>query len=141
MNPAFTVRPARPDDREPVLVFCRETWGPGSRDYLEETWEPWLHSDAGRLVVADSGDQPIGVCFVRLVSKEEAYLQGMRVHPGHRRRRVATQLARYCLNYAAGQGRHLVRLATAEENLGAKRAAEGLGFRWAATFGVFFSDC
>lgn len=137
MGSAFTVRPARPSDREPVLAFCRDTWGPGSRDYLEETWEPWLRSDAGRLAVADDGDQPIGVCFVRLVSEEETYLQGMRVHPDHRRRGVATQLARYCLDYAAGQGRRVVRLATAEENLGARRAAEGLGFRWVATFGVW----
>ncbi|MBI3989884.1 MAG: GNAT family N-acetyltransferase [candidate division NC10 bacterium] len=137
MGPVFTVRPARPDDREPVLAFCRDIWGPGSGDYLEETWEPWLRSDTGRLVVADAGDQPIGVCFVRLVSGWEAYLQGMRVHPDHRRRGVATELARYCLDYAVGQGRHVVRLATAEENLAARRAAEGLGFRWVVTFGVW----
>lgn len=137
MGRTFTVRPARPDDREPVLAFCRDIWGPGSGDYLEETWEPWLQSDQGCLAVADNGDLPIGVCFVRLVSKVEAYLEGMRVHPDHRQRGVATQLTRYCLDYAASQGRCVIRLATAEENLGAKQVAGRLGFRWVATFGVW----
>src|SRR5712692_1712753 len=76
------VRPARPEDREAVLAFCRQTWEWG--DYIEYVWDEWLHDARGVLFVVTVEGKPAGVANMRMLNETDAWLEGMRVDPAHR---------------------------------------------------------
>ncbi|MFQ6058996.1 MAG: GNAT family N-acetyltransferase [Anaerolineae bacterium] len=132
MREEIEIRPARAEDREPVLAFCQHTfeWG----DYIGQVWDRWLTDPQGKMFVATLADRPIGICHVALLSSREAWLEGARVDPGHRRQGVATALTLRCLEYARQEGRQVALLATEAENHAARGAVEGLGFRPRTTF-------
>ena len=56
-----------------------------------------------------------------MLSPGEAWLEGARVHPDHRRRGIGSLLNRAGLDWAASRGARVARLATEEENSGARR--------------------
>jgi len=78
------IRKAKRDDRQAVLEFCKDTfpWG----DYISDVWGIW-ESDGG-LYVLEMEDAVVGVYHVALLQKE-AWLEGMRVHPNHRKKGLA----------------------------------------------------
>lgn len=84
------VREARPEDKEPVLEFTKNTWERG--DYIHFVWDRWLNDPHGLLLVADIGGDPIGLLHVRFMPDNSAWLEGLRVHPNYRRRGIATKL-------------------------------------------------
>src|SRR5258708_21232622 len=73
------IRPARPEDREAVLAFSAHTWEWG--DYIEYVWDEWLHDPQGMLFVATSDGQPVGIGHMRMLTKTEAWLEGLRICP------------------------------------------------------------
>ncbi|MDE1863140.1 MAG: GNAT family N-acetyltransferase [Thaumarchaeota archaeon] len=81
------IRKAKRDDRQAVLEFCKDTfpWG----DYISDVWGIW-ESDGG-LYVLEMEDAVVGVYHVALLQKE-AWLEGMRVHPNHRKKGLGTAM-------------------------------------------------
>ncbi len=122
------IRPARPEDREPVLAFCQDTWGPGSGDYIEQAWESWLADPGVQLFAVQEAAIPVGILCVRFLNTEEAWLQGLRIHPQHRRHGLARALTLTALDAVRAQGCRSVRLATAADNAGGRAVSEGVGF-------------
>lgn len=110
-----TVRSARAEDREPVLAFCRTTWAWGE-DYIARVWDEWLDNPNGRLFVATFTGQPVGIFHVRMLTKTDAWLEGMRVDPEYRRQGVATALYRAALLEAMQRGASYARLITESTN-------------------------
>ncbi|MBX5450565.1 GNAT family N-acetyltransferase [Thermogemmatispora sp.] len=106
----FEVRPARPEDRETVLAFCAHTWEWG--DYIAEAWDGWLADQQGRLFVATSNGQAVGLLHLRMLNEYEAWLEGLRVDPAYRRQGVASALHQVALTEAMRLGARTVRLLT-----------------------------
>jgi GNAT superfamily N-acetyltransferase len=90
MSAKVQVRKAWQEDREGILAFCKRTfeWG----DYIGDVWDKWLHDPAGPLFVALIDDQPAGVGKLTMISKTEAWLEGLRVNPAFRGHGVAQAL-------------------------------------------------
>src|SRR5436853_4874457 len=91
--PETEIRPARPEDREAVLAFCKHTWEWG--DYIEYVWDEWLHDPQGVLFVATIDGRPVAISHLRMLSPTstpEAWLEGMRVDPAHRHQGLAIAL-------------------------------------------------
>lgn len=90
------VRRVREGDRGFVLGYCQDTFGWG--DYIGDVWDDW-QSDGGFLACEDcapassSPPGPVGVCHMHM-SPGQAWIEGIRVHPQHRRRGIATFLVR-----------------------------------------------
>ena len=90
------IRGVRKEDQGFVLGYCRDTfdWG----DYIGNVWNDW-QSDGEFLVcegsapAASSPPRPVGICHVHM-SPGQAWIEGIRVHPQHRRRGIATRLVR-----------------------------------------------
>ncbi len=90
------IRGVRKEDQAFVLGYCRDTfdWG----DYIDNVWNDW-QSDGEFLVCEDrapadsSPPRPVGICHVHM-SPGQAWIEGIRVHPQHRRRGIATRLVR-----------------------------------------------
>jgi ribosomal protein S18 acetylase RimI-like enzyme len=124
---AFTVRPARADDKATVLTFCERTyeWG----DYVPLVWDDWLEHEQGRLLVATCDNRTVAVANVTLLTPTEAWLQGLRVDPQYRRRGLAHQMLRHCLNAARQSGATVARLATSSRNRAMQKTTERAGMQ------------
>src|SRR5438477_7266508 len=96
------VRPAREDDREPVLAFCARTWDDG--DYIQYVWDDWLADTSGALLVATLAGRPVGLTHLRMMSPDEAWIEGVRVNPETRRQGVARKLTSRTLATAHERG-------------------------------------
>jgi GNAT superfamily N-acetyltransferase len=135
------VRRARPGDTRAVLDFTRATWD--GWDYVPSVWHDWLEASDGVLLVAVpnaahqldlfgralTGERPVGIARVAMLSPDEAWLEGLRVDPGVRNRGVARLLHGACLVWARAQGATSVRYATGQGNEGSHRLGTRHGFR------------
>lgn len=137
--PDFTVRPARADDRDAVVAFCRQTWDFG--DYIDQVWDRWLADpETLLLVIADGDDRPVGLGQVRIVSPGDAWLEGLRVDPAVRRQGLARLIAEAVVRLARERGVHEVRFATLATNEPMHHLAPQLGFRRVGVFTFWQAD-
>nr|MDA8217832.1 GNAT family N-acetyltransferase [Dehalococcoidales bacterium] len=134
-QPQIVVRPARPEDRGPVLAFSVNTFSWG--DYLEQVWDQWFVDPKGQLFVAVADGLPIGVEHVTFVGEGEAWLQGLRVDPAFRQKGVGTTLTKETIRFAVDHGAHVVRFFTAVGNTPIERMMGHLGFQPVTTFSYF----
>jgi ribosomal protein S18 acetylase RimI-like enzyme len=112
--PQREIRPARAEDREPVLAFCTETWEWG--DYIERVWDKWLYDPNGRLFVATVDERPVGMSHMRMLDNTEVWLEGVRVDPAYRRMGLAIALNRAMLLEAMRHGATVARLTVDAQN-------------------------
>ena len=120
--PQIEIRSARPEDRDAVLAFCTQTWDWG--DYIEYVWDEWLHDPNGVLFVATTDGQPVGIGHMRMLTPTEAWLEGMRVDPAHRRQGLAAAISNEMLAEAMRRGAKVARLITESTNSGSIRMLE-----------------
>ncbi|MBA3307625.1 MAG: GNAT family N-acetyltransferase [Chloroflexi bacterium] len=145
---SITVRRARADDKEAVLSFATRTWD-GS-DYIPDVWERWLAATDGVLLVATAGGaastavggrrpvdadgapleaaRAVAVARLTMLSRDEAWLEGIRVDPRVRGMGVATDFQVAELRWAAAHGVRVVRYATGPDNEGSHRLGARHGF-------------
>jgi len=142
----IVVRRARPGDADAILSFTRTTWD--GWDYIPLVWHAWLAAADGVLLVATprppgpgkppeldrfgrvlSPDRPIAMTRMTMLSSDEAWLEGLRVDPGVRNRRVGSLIHAASMTWARANGARTVRYATGERNEGSHRIGDRLGFR------------
>ena len=81
------IRSAKEGDRDMVLEFCRETFSWG--DYIADVWDKWKSS--GGLYVCEQNCLVVGVYHIAFLTGE-FWLEGMRVHPEHRKKGLGTKM-------------------------------------------------
>ena len=89
----------------------------------------WVRDHRGRLWVAVLEGRVVGVAKLTLGRGGEAWLHGLRVHPDHRRRGIATALLEHRLARARRLGASVARLDTSEDNAAVQRLMRHYGFR------------
>ena len=114
-----------------MLAFCKDTWSWG--DYIEYTWDDWLHNPDGRLFVATVNGQVAGIVHVRMLTAIDAWLQGLRVAPQFRRQGLAEELNNAALLEAMQRGAKYVRLLIGSDNTASIRVAGRLFMRQVAS--------
>jgi ribosomal protein S18 acetylase RimI-like enzyme len=119
-------RLAREDDRGAVLAFCARTWDDG--DYIQYVWEDWLRDASGALLVATLAGRPVGLAHLRMMSADEAWIEGVRVDPEARRRGVARVLISRTLVTAHERGATVARYFTSSDNVPSQQLFDRFGF-------------
>jgi ribosomal protein S18 acetylase RimI-like enzyme len=122
----LVVRPARAEDREAILAFCVGIWDGG--DYIPYVWDAWLADARGALLVAAADGRPVGLIHVRMVSDEEAWLEGIRVDPAARRQGVGGAMTSRALVVARDRGASVARLMTSAGNVASQALVARFGF-------------
>ncbi len=129
------VRSAQPEDKDPVLAFCSNTWDWG--DYIDRVWDDWLIDPQGELFVAVTDGQPTGVAHLRMVNTTDAWLEGLRVDPKYRQQGIAKALNMAMLEGAMRRGATSARLVTESTNTGAIHLMDNIHMRHVGAFAPF----
>jgi ribosomal protein S18 acetylase RimI-like enzyme len=134
MPAGYSIRPAEEADKPAVAAFTENTFSWG--DYVADSWEKWLAEPAGMLLVAHTADTGavVGVVNAVIVAAGQAWLEGARVHPEHRRRGIADDLNRAAVAWARSSGASIARLGVEAANEAPRRQVERLGYRPAGRF-------
>jgi ribosomal protein S18 acetylase RimI-like enzyme len=129
------VRPAKPEDKAPLMSFIRDVWG--GQDYIPFVWDQWLRNKQGRMFVVEADGTPVGMNRVRFLEDGSAWFEGARVHPGFRGRGLASMLGENSMRFAVARGVRVFRLTSGSRNDAAHRQIWRMGFREAARFSVY----
>jgi len=119
-------RPALPQDTQDVMELTSKIWE--GEDYVPYVWDEWLADYAGFLAVCEYGGKVIGLGKLTLLTGDQWWLEGLRVHPGYEGRGIASHLNDYILNFWDEKGNGIVRLATASKREKVKHLSEKRGF-------------
>jgi GNAT superfamily N-acetyltransferase len=125
------VRQARHGDRDDVAAISERTWPErDGDDYLADVFADWVDGDGPdqRTFVAETDAGIVGVVQAVRLSPYEAWYQGMRVHPDHRRRGVSDALNRACVEWSRDRGATVGRLMVFSWNTSGLGAARAKGF-------------
>lgn len=131
----IAVRPAREEDREQVLTFCAHTWEWG--DYIERTWNDWLHNANGLLLVLHVDERPAGIIHMRMLTTIDAWLEGLRVDPEFRGHGYAKMLHEEATLEAMRRGAKYIRLIIESGNASSQHVAKTEHMRPVGAFALY----
>jgi GNAT superfamily N-acetyltransferase len=122
------IRPARKSDKDEILSFCMNSFSWG--DYIERVWDYWYAEEDGRLFIVESGGEKIAMSHVALCPTGRCiWLEGIRVHPAHRRSHIATLLITKMLEYGRRRGAWQASAIVDTTNFASQRLMERSGFK------------
>ena len=87
------IREATDSDKFSILKFCKDTFSWG--DYIEQVWDFWIFE--GSLFVYEK-QFPIGICHA-FYSKDQIWIEGIRIDPDFRKQKIASQLVKQAESY------------------------------------------
>jgi GNAT superfamily N-acetyltransferase len=130
---AYHIRPGRLEDVAAITPWTSDTFSWG--DYVPERLPSWLEDrDSTVLVATDDDDIPVALVHVTMRSPTEGWIEGARVHQAHRRMGLGKALNDSGVHWARSRGGRVMRLATEEGNVAARRQVESLGYREVSTW-------
>jgi GNAT superfamily N-acetyltransferase len=121
------IRRATPADIPLIAEWTAHTfdWGDYVPDYLAQ----WIDNPASEVIVAELDGDVIGTVTGTMVSSREAWAQGIRVHPDHRRKGIATAISAVLWDWARQRGATVARLAVDDSNTASQAQVMSMGFR------------
>jgi N-acetylglutamate synthase-like GNAT family acetyltransferase len=124
----ITIRPAKKSDKDEILSFCINTFSWG--DYINRVWDYWYAEKNGQLFVVESSGEKIAMSHVAICPEGKGiWLEGIRVHPDHRRSYIATMLLAKMLEYGRQKGAREASAVVDATNLASQSMMEKNGFR------------
>lgn len=138
MEDHLNIRPAQAGDRDAMERICAHTfdWG----DYIPNVWDEWLADDQGLVVVGELAGCVVALGKITFHTPEQAWLQGLRVDPDHRRRGIASAFHEYSLSYARERGARVARLGTGHHNTPVHAIAARSGMERIVRYVVWFAE-
>jgi ribosomal protein S18 acetylase RimI-like enzyme len=122
------IRPARRSDKDEILSFCINTFSWG--DYINRVWDYWYAEKNGQIFVVESGGEKIAMSHVAICPEGKGiWLEGVRVHPDHRRSHIATMLLAKMLEYGRHKGVRDASAIVGVTNLASQGMMEKNGFK------------
>lgn len=131
---SLRIRKATKNDKDLILAFCQNTFSWG--DYIASVWDMWFKE--GQLVVIEDNGTPLGMCHAHL-SKNQVWIEGLRVNPSFRRHGLATSLVNHLEKYAMRKGSKVSRMLIAQENKVSLRLARSLGYRIESKWWLYYT--
>jgi [ribosomal protein S18]-alanine N-acetyltransferase len=124
-------------DLDGILAVDAATFDrPWTRAMYE--WE-WTHSDVARFHVARHAGTVIAYCAGWVIF-DELHINNLAVDPSWRRRGVASELLRFVLQEAAGEGATRATLEVRRSNEAARHLYERFGFSFAGVRTAYYRE-
>jgi GNAT superfamily N-acetyltransferase len=118
------IRKARLHDKKPILNFCQKTFSWG--DYIANVWDSWFSK--GNLIVIELDGKAIGICNISF-SKNQIWLEGLRINPKFRRRGYGKRLIIKAEKIAKKTRKKISRMLIAQQNTKSLSLAKSLGYK------------
>ncbi|HEV2226533.1 MAG TPA: GNAT family N-acetyltransferase [Nitrososphaerales archaeon] len=131
----FRIRPARAEDKVPLMSFIKDVWA--GHDYIPEMWDDWLGDPTGRVFVVEVGGVPVGMNHLKFLEDGSAWFEGVRVHPDYRGRGLASMLGENSMRIARDKGVEIFRLTSGSHNKIAHRHIARIKFAEVARFSAY----
>ncbi|WIV65729.1 GNAT family N-acetyltransferase [Natrialbaceae archaeon AArc-T1-2] len=137
---SLEIRRATHDDYEAVVELTSDVWADRGGDYIPRIYHDWLEDDDEphrKTLLAEVDGEVAGLVQAVMLSSDEAWFQGMRVAPEHRRVGVSERLNDACFAWARERDATVGRIIVFSWNVAALGAARAGGyepvteFRWA----------
>lgn len=128
---AATIRPARPDDYEPLLslwLACDLPVRPRGRE-SPEAFARQLASPVCRLFVAEADGRLVGAVLASHDARK-GWVNRLAVHPAWRKRGLGAALIRACEAFFAESGVAIYAALIEADNTPSRRLFEKLGYEW-----------
>jgi RimJ/RimL family protein N-acetyltransferase len=109
-SPQVVCRPALPRDHADIAEFCKGIWEGG--DYVPDVWHHWFNDPYGILVTAEFKGHAIGCAKLSLIDNGQWWLEGVRVDPNYRGRKVASRIHTYLTDHWVENYDGILRLLT-----------------------------
>lgn len=129
------VRPARPSDKKPLMSFIKNVWG--GHDYIPYVWDWWMKDPNGEMFVVEVDGAPVGMNRVRFLEDGSAWFEGVRVHPDHRGKGLASMLGENSMRVAKKRGIRVFRLTSGSRNRLAHRQIARIRFEEIARYSAY----
>jgi ribosomal protein S18 acetylase RimI-like enzyme len=124
-------RVATVDDKDYVLDFCKNTFSWG--DYIDRVWDIWIREPNSIFLVAvvneNNIEKPIAISHGILIPEKIGWIEGIRVDPKYRSRKLATNMSLHILEYARKNGALYSSAIVSIKNEASKGLMEKLGFK------------
>ena len=118
-------------DKDYVLDFCKKTFSWG--DYIDRVWDIWIREPNSILLVAvvneNNIEKPIAISHGILIPEKVEWIEGIRVDPNYRSRKLATTMSLHILDYARKKGAVSSSAIVSINNEASKGLMEKLGFK------------
>src|SRR5512143_949861 len=125
-SPRVLIRRAIARDKADVLEFTKFIWE--GHDYIAYVWDDWTMDPHGILAVAEYGGLAVGMGKVSRVSKDQSWLEGLRVDPRYQGLKIGTQLHIYLQDWWEQHGGGIMRLMTSWERVEVHHLCERFGW-------------
>jgi GNAT superfamily N-acetyltransferase len=128
-------RPALPLDTQDMLELTSQIWE--GDDYIPKVWQEWLFDPQGLLAVAEFRGKIVGIGKLTRLSKQDWWLEGLRVHPEFEGQRIASRIQSYLLEIWEKNGSGMLRFATVSSREPVKHLAHVNGFHVVGEYSTF----
>ena len=125
------IRDATDLDKNSILKFCKNTFSWG--DYVEQVWDAWLSEDYLFLFEEQT---PLGICHASY-SKEQVWIEGIRIDPNFRRQKIASELVTHAELLGKQKGILLSYMLIDTENSSSLSMANSLGYNIFQTWNFY----
>ena len=116
------IREANSLDKNLILKFCKDTFSWG--DYVDQVWDFWLSE--GNLFLFEK-QFPIGICHA-FYSKDQIWIEGIRIDPNFRRQNIATKLVKHAESIGKEKNIQFSYMLIDTENISSLSLANSLGY-------------
>ena len=116
------IREANSLDKNLILKFCKDTFSWG--DYVDQVWDFWLSE--GNLFLFEK-QFPIGICHA-FYSKDQIWIEGIRIDPNFRRQNIATKLVKHAESIGKEKNLQFSYMLIDTENISSLSLANSLGY-------------
>lgn len=131
-------RPALPKDTRDVMELTRRIWE--GEDYVPHVWSQWLQDPDGMLAVAECGGVVVGLGKLTRLSPTDWWFEGLRVHPEHVGKGIASHLDNYLYSYWLSNGSGHLRLATSSRREPVIHLSRKKGFQLIGEFTTYMAS-
>ena len=132
---SIRIRRARPSDKRAIMEFVKDIWR--GHDYIPYVWDEWMDDRGGRMFVAEIEGRAVAMNRIRFLEDGSGWLEGVRVHPRHRRKGLATLLGKNSVRFGRSRGVGTFKLTSASTNKAAHGSVVKMGFAELARMNIY----
>ena len=133
----YDIRPLEASDWDDILEIAKNTWS--GHDYLPSAFKSWISDPASHTACIELDNHVIALANLRIIENgRTGWMEGLRVHPDYRGKRLASLLTDHVVEKARSLGVERLRYTTATVNTESLHLGMKIGMERRFDLGVYW---